>query len=96
MSKNTVFIKKAQAIGSESVPDMVISITQTLSRCAGDAMTLEQFVQVFEDQAKDIEEALYGSLPGGTYDRLLGRMLQRKASHFLVTHKGSTDEASNA
>lgn len=38
----------------------------------------------YEEQARQIEEALHGSLPGGTYDRLLGLMLARKASHFRV------------
>ncbi len=34
------------------------------------------------EQAELLELALYDSLPGGTYDRLLGRMLARKATHF--------------
>ncbi len=40
----------------------------------------------FEEQAQQIEESLWASLPGGTYDRLLGRMLARKASHYRVAH----------
>jgi hypothetical protein len=38
-------------------------------------------------QAKDIETALYWSLPGSTYDRLFAAMCFRKASHFRVAHE---------
>lgn len=38
----------------------------------------------FDQQAEELEVALVNCLPGGTYDRLLGRMLARKASHFRV------------
>ena len=40
----------------------------------------------FQDDAIALEETLYHNLPGGTYDRLLGLMLTRKASHFVVSH----------
>ena len=40
----------------------------------------------FTADAEAIEDALIHSLPGGTYDRLLGLMLARKASHFRVSH----------
>jgi hypothetical protein len=96
MGKQTIFVKKAQPTGDQSIPDVVISVTQTLPQSAKDAMSLEQFGQLFDDQAKGIEGALYESLPGGTYDRLLGRMLLRKASHFIVSHRGPTGEATNA
>lgn len=41
--------------------------------------------------ATELEDALYHSLPGGVYDRLVGLMLQRKSSHFIVAH-GESDE----
>jgi len=47
---------------------------------------LERVGAWYDEQARMIEEGLYESLPGGTYDRLLGRMLARKASHFRVRH----------
>ena len=36
--------------------------------------------------AAELEDALHKSLPGGVYDRLLGLMLQRKSSHFIIAH----------
>ncbi len=41
----------------------------------------------FETQAATLELALYETLPGGTYDRLLALMLQRKASLLVISHK---------
>ena len=51
-----------------------------------DGASLESAAATFEANAADLEDALYRSLPGGTYDRLLGRMLERKATHFVVSH----------
>ncbi len=39
----------------------------------------------FDEQGAKLEEALHSVLPGGTYDRLLGCMLTRKASHFVIS-----------
>jgi len=47
---------------------------------------LHEYAGFYTEQALAIERALYGSLPGGTYDRLLGLMLQRKSTHFRVAH----------
>ena len=44
----------------------------------------------FDEQAMALEQALINSLPGGVYDRLLGRMLTRKATHFRVIRKAAT------
>jgi len=46
---------------------------------------------VFLDDATEIEALLHATLPGGTYDWLLGLMLKRKASHFIVPHGGHED-----
>lgn len=43
--------------------------------------------KVCDKEASSLENALYKSLPGATYDRLLGVMLERKASHFRVSHE---------
>jgi hypothetical protein len=40
----------------------------------------------FMRQAVVTEKLLYDTLPGGLYDRLLGEMLKRKATHFRVAH----------
>jgi len=40
----------------------------------------------FVGNATAIENVLWNTLPGGTYDRLLGLMLKRRASHFVIAH----------
>lgn len=42
--------------------------------------------ELFHHEAEIIEKTLRDALPGGTYDQLVGLMLQRKASHFIVSH----------
>ena len=39
---------------------------------------------VHEAQAKELDEALISALPGGTYNRLLARMLERKAGLLII------------
>ena len=46
--------------------------------------TLEDADASYDQQAVGIEELLHKCLAGGTYDRLLARMLIRSASHFRV------------
>ena len=41
---------------------------------------------VFQADAIAIETFLHDTLPGGTYDRLLGYMLKRTSSHFIVSY----------
>lgn len=78
-----VTISKAQAVGDQEVPDAHIHITGEQPEF-GFRGGLAVWGIYFDEQAEAIELALHGSLPGGTYDRLLGRMLLRKASHFRV------------
>ncbi len=75
-------IAKAQP-GQQPVPGAVIRITQELPAEFED---LEEAAAFYYDQAKELEITLSDSLPGGTYDRLLVRMLAHKASHFRVAH----------
>lgn len=51
-----------------------------------DFKTLDEQDKAFEVEAEAIEKLLVAILPGGLYDRLLGHMLARQASHFLVSH----------
>ena len=78
---------KAQpTLQDEPVEDMIIQIAETSPRFD----TLKEQHLVFLGRAAELENALHNSLPGGVYDLLLGAMLQRKASHFVVAH-GSFD-----
>lgn len=46
----------------------------------------------YEGQADQLERVLYATLPGGTYDRLFGRMAARLASHYRVSHLDARQE----
>jgi hypothetical protein len=70
---------------TEPTPDVHIHITGGVPD--EETASLERWGDYCDEQAKQIDEALAHSLPGGTYDRLLGHMLARKASHFRVAHQ---------
>jgi hypothetical protein len=83
----TVVISKAEpTIQSEPVEETSIHISEPMPKMLREG-TLEQLAEWFDLQAYWIEKALFNSLPGGTYDHLLSKMLARKASHFVVSHK---------
>lgn len=83
MSSEDVYICKASApLGSEPEPDTHIHISETLP----DSLAMRTTARRFRADAVALEIALYGSLPGGTYNRLLLEMLSRKASHLRVAH----------
>lgn len=46
--------------------------------------TLKDAMEVHRAQAKELADALYHTLPGGTLDQLLREMLERKASQLVV------------
>lgn len=77
-------VYKAQATGNQVVEDVVVSIETAFP---GGIVSLGFADAIFSKEAEALESALYGALPGGTYDRLLGKMLERKATHFVVAHK---------
>jgi hypothetical protein len=87
----TVQICQAEPVGNQIIPSVIIEISRSL-RDGDTTLTqhssYEEHDAVFMHEASQIEEALHDSLPGGTYDRLCGLMLQRKASHFVVSHNG--------
>lgn len=77
-------VPKAQPVGVRAVADCIIEITEPLPE--GDTRTLKQWAEYYDEYALRLEGLLINSLPGGLYDRLLGRMLERKATHFRVAH----------
>lgn len=81
MAAKLVEIHKAMP-SPAALPSTVISIVDEIPE-----FTELKYQDNFCDkEAAELEEALYGCLPGAIYDRLLGLMLRRKASHFRVTH----------
>ncbi len=79
-----IYIYKAQPIGDSKVEQTNIIIKNKLPKF-NDIETSRSF---FTDEAQKIEETLFNTIPGGTYDRLLGEMLKRKASSFVVPFGG--------
>lgn len=82
MSKQSVIhltIAKADTTGVP-VPDTVIAITAALPEIDN----LDVMRNYYAVQALDIERALHHALPGGTYDALLVKMLERTVSLLRV------------
>lgn len=65
----------------------VITIGGDIKDAARPDDSLELWGEVFDLQAQALFEALRDSLPGGTIDRLVGKLLAYKASHFHVNHE---------
>ncbi len=78
-----VNVYKAQRIGEEEVQSVLIRIDEEIPRPS----SLDD-TEVFENDSQNLELLLHRALPGGTYDRLLGEMLRRQASKYIVSHGG--------
>jgi len=80
----TVNVKKAhRTFRDQPVQDVQIIIQDEIPDTSNLESTKNNLHQ-FQFDAENLEIALINALPGGTYDRLLGAMLQRKASQFIV------------
>lgn len=79
----TVNVCKASASGNCPVDSVTLVIDGDVPNFDYKA-PLEECAQFYDEQAQLIFDALTNSLPGGTLDRLLGKMLAHKASHFRV------------
>lgn len=75
-------IWKAQPLGNRQVSNVRLRIEQSLP----EQSSLAKADAVFRSQAITIADALMDSLPGGTLDRLIAILLERKASHFVVPY----------
>jgi len=72
-----IIIDKADPLTSEGeTPNTTIEIVKELERCK----TLKDAEIHYEQQAELIENALFGSLPQGVYDRLIVKLMKRKTS----------------
>lgn len=74
------FVYKAQALQGQTIPDMILSATKPVP----ETKTLEESADVLLADAQKIVEALKGSLPGGTLDRVAALLLLDKASGLVV------------
>ena len=82
MKKDIVVTFKAQPIGRDAVPSLIIKAEMTIPYLRGEP--LATVGERYEAEGRKLEEALLHHLPGGVYDRLLAAMLRRKASYFVV------------
>ena len=76
-----VRIDKANDLAGTDIPDASISICGTLPDCM--VRSLEDVGKHFDEQATLLEQALYNSLPQGTYDRLAIKLMSRKVSLYV-------------
>lgn len=68
---------KAEPTGGQTIDDLTIRIWRQLD--SGDRGRAQQ-----EDEAAELAHALRAHLPGGTFDRLVARLLEMKACDFRV------------
>ena len=79
----TVNVYRADGVKSDSI----IFINLELPPYARGELNVEEANARHLADGRLIEEALISSLPGGTYDALLVKMLDRKRTQFRVTHQ---------
>jgi len=79
-----ISITKAEPIGDQNIPTLVINIFDVPPQFDSP----DDAARWYASQAQLLERRLHGTLPGGTYDRLLGLMLTRKASLLKVAYGG--------
>lgn len=77
-----IIIHKAIDTAGKPTPDLSITATEPLPEFD----TLEESRLFFIREAQAIFEALSQSVCGGTLDHLMAIMLEKKASHFRITH----------
>ena len=76
-----VTVGKAQRLApSDEVPNLCIVATDEVENTP----SLESAMAIYTEQAEKIVSALYTSLPGGTMDQILIKLLEKKASFFKV------------
>jgi hypothetical protein len=79
--------KARSGFPDQMIPDTHIHVVGQLPPIdSNEKDWLAKWVTLCDEQARQLNEALYTALPGGVYDRLCGHMLARKASHFGVAH----------
>jgi hypothetical protein len=84
----TIKIAKFDPLHQETAEDTVISITEDNPGLSNnDHRSMKDMAVYYEDQADLIADALYNSLPQGTFDRLVIKLLQHKTS----LYRGKTE-----
>lgn len=76
----TIHVRKAGTIRDEKIEDVEIFISDHVKHKGQ-----------FDKDAQILCEALYNSLPGGTFDRLTILMMTKIASSYTITRKEAQD-----
>lgn len=71
---------RAQPVGKDIPPKTIIRIVDVFPQ-----LSMEDSDQAHEDGAEKLASALWESLPGGTFNRLLAKLLVLKAGSLTVT-----------
>jgi len=82
-----VSVHKASPIGKQQIENASILIAGNIEHEMPKDAELSAAGRVFDAEAEQIFIALRDSLPGGTMDRLVGKLLAYKASHFYVSYE---------
>lgn len=89
-----IVVRRAQDSGpSDPVESVLIEIGPVFDVPLRDTtlpLDFSRHERAFHEDAQAVETALHHHLPGGTYCQLLALMLQRRASHFVVSFGGDT------
>jgi hypothetical protein len=83
MTARYYFFKAQPTIKDQEVE----SVEMLFDKPVPDAESLEKAANLYDWQAARMESVLHDTLPGGIYDHLLSKMLERRASHFKVSRK---------
>jgi hypothetical protein len=88
--KRTLKIFTGQPFGGQEQPNVTVVFDKPMPDYKDSPVWQEEYNKTFNSEAEKLEQVLIDCLPGGTYDRLLGLMLKRKSSHFIISHKEPT------
>jgi hypothetical protein len=76
-------IRVCHATADEDV-SLVVRVTEPITTPSYALDTGEELRRLYDEQGRMLAEHLWASLPGGTMDQLLVRLLERRASLFRV------------
>lgn len=76
-------ICKAFSVDGEPIPNLEIHFKEP-SKLEVSSNSLQEWMELFEKEAKALAEALLKTLPGGIIDRLLAELLIRRGSLLAI------------
>lgn len=81
IKERLIFAFKAkESVSREIIPDTRIFVCRPIKDAMNASKTMKEVAEVYEKQAAVIADALYNSLPQGTFDRLIIELMRKKLS----------------